>query len=182
MEEWLKTLAQDPLPLYAIGPLLPPGFGRPTVDNPASEQSQVENDVQGFLKEMQAKHGEKSVVFVGFSSPSDECPKYSLSLLQVSFGTVFWPTVPGYIDEVIQALIDKGVPFVRSFLPYSFAGPIAFIYVLLNQILCHASPFAQLSEEFVNNVKSSGLGFLTTWAPQQYVLNHPVWNSDSLRF
>ena len=26
----------------------------------------------------------------------------------------------------------------------------------------------------MNTVTSSGLGFLTTWAPQQYILNHPV--------
>ena len=33
--------------------------------------------------------------------------------LQVSFGTVFWPSVPEYIDELIEALIEKKVPFVR---------------------------------------------------------------------
>ena len=61
MEEWLKSLPQDPLPLYAIGPL---GYGRPFVENSALEQSPVEKGVQIFLKKMQATHGEKSVVFV----------------------------------------------------------------------------------------------------------------------
>jgi hypothetical protein len=122
MEEWLKSLPQVSLPLYVVGPLLPPGYGRPSVENSASEQCQEERDVQVFLKDMQANYGEKSVVFVGFLSPLDECPKYLLLLFQISFGTIIWPTEPGYIDEVIQALIDQKVPFVSFFLPYSFVG------------------------------------------------------------
>ena len=169
MEEWLKSLHQETLPLYVIGPLLHPGYGRPSVEDSVSEQSQGERDVQVFLKEMQANYGERSVFFV--YSFKDGCHKYSL-LFQISFGTVFWPTIPGYIDEVIQVLIDKEVPFVSFFLSYSFI--LHFFPLPLNQILCHPSPFAQLSEEFVNNVKFSGLGFLTTWAPQQYILSHPV--------
>jgi len=66
MEDWLKSLPQDPLPLYVIGPLLPPGYGRPSVENSGSEQSRGERDVEVFLKEMQANYGERSVVFVGF--------------------------------------------------------------------------------------------------------------------
>jgi len=82
--------------------------------------------------------------------------------------------VPEYIDEVIQALIEKGVPFVRSLLPNSFV--LSRLMLSSFQIFCHASPFSKLPEEITNNIKSSGLGFLTTWAPQQYVLNHPVRN------
>ena len=69
MEEWLKSL-RNPLPLYVVGPILPPGYGRPFVENSASEQSQGERDVQVFLKEMQANYGEGSVIFVGFFFPS----------------------------------------------------------------------------------------------------------------
>ena len=65
MEEWLKSL-QNPLPLYVIGPLLPPGHGHSSVENSGPEQSQGERDVQVFLKEMQANYGERSVVFVDF--------------------------------------------------------------------------------------------------------------------
>ena len=32
---------------------------------------------------------------------------------QVSFGTMNWPSVPEYIDELIDALIEKKAPFVR---------------------------------------------------------------------
>jgi len=122
MEEWLKSLPQGSLPFYVVGPLLRPGYGRPSVENLASEQSQGERDVQVFLKKMQANYGERSVVYVSFSPPLDECSKYSLLLFQISFGTIIWPTEPGYIDEVIQALIDKKVPFVSFFLSYSFVG------------------------------------------------------------
>jgi hypothetical protein len=33
--------------------------------------------------------------------------------VQISFGTIFWPTVQEYVDEVIEALLEKEVPFVR---------------------------------------------------------------------
>jgi len=65
MEECLKSL-QNPLPLYVVGPILPPGYGRSSVEDSGSEQSQGEKDVQVFLQEMQSNYGEKSVVFVGF--------------------------------------------------------------------------------------------------------------------
>ena len=31
---------------------------------------------------------------------------------QVSFGSLHWPSVPEYVDELIEALIDKKAPFV----------------------------------------------------------------------
>ena len=33
--------------------------------------------------------------------------------LQISFGTLHWPSVSGYVDELIEALIEKKAPFVR---------------------------------------------------------------------
>ena len=45
---------------------------------------------------------------------------------------------------------------------------------LFNQILSHASPLAKLSEQQIEKIKSSGLGKLITWSPQQFILNHPV--------
>jgi hypothetical protein len=33
---------------------------------------------------------------------------------QISFGTLFWPSVSEYIDELIEALIEKKAPFVRD--------------------------------------------------------------------
>jgi hypothetical protein len=45
---------------------------------------------------------------------------------------------------------------------------------LFYQIFAHASPFAKVSEQLIEKVKSSGLGKLTAWSPQQFILNHPV--------
>ncbi|KIM38975.1 glycosyltransferase family 1 protein [Hebeloma cylindrosporum] len=132
MKSWLQSLPRNP-PLYALGPLLPPGCGRHSAGSSDLKKIQVEREIEAFLTEMQAKHGERSVVFI-------------------AFGTIFWPIVPGYIEAVIEALTDKGVPFV----------------------LCHASPYAKFPEEIANDVKASGLGLLTTWAPQQYILSHPA--------
>ena len=32
---------------------------------------------------------------------------------QVSFGSYYWPPVAEYVEEVIEALIEKRAPFVR---------------------------------------------------------------------
>ena len=70
MQSWFKSFRRDPLPIYAVGPNLPPGYSHHATDSSESEKGL---DLQLFLKEMQAKHGEKSVIFVGFffcSSPT----------------------------------------------------------------------------------------------------------------
>jgi len=84
MKEWLKTLPRNP-PLYPLGPLLPPGCGRHSVESLESEKIQVERNIKAFLNEMQAKRGEKSVVFVAFFPfQLNECPKYLLFLRSLS--------------------------------------------------------------------------------------------------
>ena len=89
--------------------------------------------------------------------------------LQISFGTLHWPSVSGYVDELIEALIEKKAPFVRWQLLC-----ICDSTSLSHQILAHASPRAKLSEQLTERIKSSGLGMLTSWSPQQFILNHPV--------
>ncbi|KAF8067713.1 UDP-Glycosyltransferase/glycogen phosphorylase [Lyophyllum atratum] len=72
--------------------------------------------------------------------------------VEMSFGTVFWPTKSEYIEEVIEALLEKEIPFILS----------------------HASPFAKVPVELSDKVQSSGLGLSTTWSPQQFILTHPA--------
>ena len=48
------------------------------------------------------------------------------------------------------------------------------IQALFYQIFAHASPFAKISEQLIEKVKLSSLGKLTSWSPQQFILNHPV--------
>ena len=90
---------------------------------------------------------------------------------QISFGTIFYPSVSGYVDELIEALIEKKAPFVSG---SCFVYNIFYDSSLFCQILSHASPLAKISEQQIEKVKSSGLGKLTTWSPQQFILNHPV--------
>ncbi|KAJ6577343.1 UDP-Glycosyltransferase/glycogen phosphorylase [Mycena capillaripes] len=124
LESWFTSISK---PFYAVGPLLPPKFGS------GLHISEDETIFKTFLDKMLAQFGEHSLLFI-------------------SFGTVFWPTVNEYIDEIVEALLEKKAPF----------------------IFCHASPFAKISEELKHRAESSGIGMLTKWSPQQFILNHPV--------
>jgi len=115
--------------VHVLGPLLPSGYG--TVAQNGEEGQSV--NIKVFLEDMLVQHGKRSVYFI-------------------SFGTLYWTTVPEYLDEFIEALIEKKAPF----------------------ILAYASSYAKLSEKQVEKIKSSGLGMITTWSPQQFILNHPA--------
>ncbi|KAG6852596.1 hypothetical protein C0991_010721 [Blastosporella zonata] len=119
--------SKDQKTIYVIGPLLPAA-------SVASEQSDVNKDnsnVAVFLDSILEKYGKQSVI---------------------SFGTNFWPTTPEYIEEIIDALIEKRFPFILS----------------------HASPFARVSPELLTKIQDSGLGLSTSWSPQQFILSHPA--------
>ena len=42
------------------------------------------------------------------------------------------------------------------------------------QILSHASPFAVIPDEVKEKVKVYGKGLLSSWSPQQLILDHPA--------
>ncbi|KAG6915692.1 hypothetical protein DXG01_010420 [Tephrocybe rancida] len=114
--------------VHVVGPLL--SFSSLSAQSDINEENSY---VAGFLDNALEKHGKHSAVFI-------------------SFGTTFWPTIPEYIDEVVDALIEKKYPFILS----------------------HASPFARVSLELSDKIKTSGLGLSTPWSPQQFILNHPA--------
>jgi hypothetical protein len=94
--------------VHVLGPLLSPGYGSKTQN--IEEGTSV--DIETFLGEMLVQHGKRSVYFVRpfpLSSRSNFIHKFS----QVSFGSFHWPSVPKYVDELIEALIAKKAPFVR---------------------------------------------------------------------
>ncbi|KAF8802209.1 UDP-Glycosyltransferase/glycogen phosphorylase [Phlegmacium glaucopus] len=126
VRRWFSDTQKE---VHVLGPLLPPSYGTETQNS----EEVTSSDVEVFLGEMLVQHGKRSVFFI-------------------SFGTIFWPTVSDYIDELIDALVEKETPF----------------------ILVYASPHAKISEQQATKIKSSGLGMLTTWSPQQFVLNHPA--------
>jgi hypothetical protein len=94
--------------VYVLGPLLPPGYGIETQNN----EEGTNFDIETFLGEMLVQHGKQSVFFVilfSFFQVAFELHDFP----QVSFGSVHWPPVSEYIDELIEALIAKKAPFVR---------------------------------------------------------------------
>ncbi|PPQ89615.1 hypothetical protein CVT25_012532 [Psilocybe cyanescens] len=112
--------------VYVIGPLLPSGYGV------VSENARGSTDTEEFLQRARVNYGDKSVTLI-------------------SFGTVFWPTAQEYIEEAIEAFVEKDAPF----------------------ILCYASPFAKISDDLIKKIQKSGIGLISKWFPQQYILNHP---------
>ncbi|KAF4610327.1 hypothetical protein D9613_010450 [Agrocybe pediades] len=110
--------------LFAVGPLLPAGYGF------AKQSARGADEVEAFMEKALKEYGEKSI----------------------SFGTIFWSTRPEFIEEVLEALLEKKFPFVFAY----------------------ASPFANLPEELLQRVKASGLGLISKWTPQQYILSHPA--------
>ncbi|KAG5635137.1 hypothetical protein H0H81_012325 [Sphagnurus paluster] len=115
-------------PIYTVGPLLPAGY-----TSTQSDANESHSEIEHFLFKKQETHGKRSVVFI-------------------SFGTAFWPTTPEYLEEVVDALLEKEMPFILS---------------------C-ASPFANVPAELSEKIKNSSLGLLAKWTPQQFVLNHPA--------
>ena len=94
--------------LHVLGPLLPLGYGTKMQNG----EEGTGNDIETFLREMLVQHGERSVFFVrfSFSLAFELIHKHLFS--QVCFGSLFWPPVPEYLDELIESLIEKKSPFV----------------------------------------------------------------------
>ncbi|KAK7472007.1 hypothetical protein VKT23_000114 [Stygiomarasmius scandens] len=85
LKEWLGAFGQD---VYPVGPLSLP-------ESPSQKKG---NAVVEFLDKMQAKCGEKSVI-------------YASSYL-MSFGTFFWPTDTEKVWAVIEVILASGTPLI----------------------------------------------------------------------
>jgi hypothetical protein len=104
---WFSDMQKE---VHVIGPLLPSGYGT----KPQNSEEGMNIDIETFLGEMLVQHGKRSVFFVRSYSFSLFCDRTSyINICQVSFGSVHWPPVPEYVDELIEALIAKKAPFVR---------------------------------------------------------------------
>ncbi|PPQ87580.1 hypothetical protein CVT25_006080, partial [Psilocybe cyanescens] len=138
-EEWKKEV-------YTVGPLL---ASKPTTSSVAPDIKTIANgngnsnghsngdpsssEIQAFLEKSLKEYGEKSLVLI-------------------SFGSLFWPTVQEYVEEVIEALIEKKFPFIVSY----------------------ASQFAKITDDLMDRITSSGCGLISKWIPQKFILNHPA--------
>ena len=96
--------------IHVLGPLLPSGYGVETQNS--EEGSSVDIEFETFLGEMQVQHGKRSVFFVRIFLFF--CISTKLISPQISFGTIFYPSVSEYVDELIEALIEKKAPFVSD--------------------------------------------------------------------
>ncbi|CDO72757.1 hypothetical protein BN946_scf184994.g10 [Trametes cinnabarina] len=75
------------------------------------------------------------------------------SLLYISFGSMYWPGSPETLWAFLDIVMELHIPFLLS----------------------HAAPRAAiLPDEFVQKVQAYGKGFLSPWAPQQTILEHPA--------
>jgi hypothetical protein len=54
--------------------------------------------------------------------------------------------------------------------------------LLLNQIFSYAPSSATLSGNLAERIQSSGLGMITKWSPQHFILNHPVLRPNGYFF
>ncbi|KAI0828650.1 UDP-Glycosyltransferase/glycogen phosphorylase [Trametes gibbosa] len=75
-----------------------------------------------------------------------------LSLLFISFGTWMWPKYPEKLWTFLDVVMDLGIPFILS----------------------DASEHANVPDEVRERVDRYQLGLISSWCPQQMILNHPV--------
>ena len=103
MKQWFSEMQKE---VHVLGPLLPPGY-----DTKTNGEEGASVNIETFLEEVLIQHGERSVYFVRsfFFSFNSNLHNFS----QISFGSFHWPSVPEYVDELIEALISKKAPFVR---------------------------------------------------------------------
>jgi len=135
MRRWLGKTNRS---LYAIGPLVPPGFGQAEGMSSAAKQMDIDSSKNGtefqtFLDKTLKSHGKHSLIYV-------------------SFGSIWWPNRNEYPWALVDVLLELSFPFILS----------------------HASPKAVIPPGYVEKIKESEIGFLSTWTPQQLILNHPV--------
>ncbi|OJT15058.1 UDP-glycosyltransferase 88A1 [Trametes pubescens] len=74
------------------------------------------------------------------------------SVVYVSFGSLFWPSDPAKVHAVLEVLVHQDIPF----------------------ILTHPSALAVLSQDTMDMLAACKSAFVTQWAPQQAVLEHPA--------
>jgi UDP:flavonoid glycosyltransferase YjiC (YdhE family) len=87
-----------------------------------------------------------------------------LTVPQISFGTIFWPSDPARLWAIIDELLASNTPF----------------------LFAQASPFAVVPPEYSTAIEASEVSLAASWVPQDAVLAHPAvgwfithagWNS-----
>ena len=73
-------------------------------------------------------------------------------------------------DMGVPGRLDRTSYTVREYPPLPGQQRI----LTVAKIFSHASPFASVPDSMKRKVEASGLGYMSPWSPQQYILSHPV--------
>ncbi|KAF8479891.1 UDP-Glycosyltransferase/glycogen phosphorylase [Gautieria morchelliformis] len=107
LEAMRTWLGETNRPVYAIGPLVPPGFGDTGLSDVAKQMEGLSSkngaEFRNFLDNMLESHGARSVIYV-------------------SFGSFCWPKRDERVWALLDALLELGFPFI-----FSHASPKAVI-------------------------------------------------------
>jgi len=122
--------AENSRSVWAVGPLVISASSQQAVLNEEA-QSEKSADIKKFLDNALAERGK-------------------LTVLYISFGSVFWPREANQLEAFIDVVIEKEILFIFSY----------------------GSPMAQMSDAFKAKIEQSGLGLLSRWSPQQTILTH----------
>ncbi|KAF8586996.1 glycosyltransferase family 1 protein [Ramaria rubella] len=100
LDEMRAWLAETNRPVYAVGPLAPPGVGREGLSESSqrAEIKSLENgsEFQIFLDKTLKSHGKNSTVYF-------------------SFGSTFWPPKHEYVWIFVDSFLEHGIPFIMSY-------------------------------------------------------------------
>ncbi|KAJ6582917.1 hypothetical protein DFH09DRAFT_1144915 [Mycena vulgaris] len=117
---------------FALGPIMPDSIS--SRQREFSQCQELDSTViQSFLDRMLSDHGENSVLYI-------------------SFGSILPPLEPEKFWIFVDAVVEKGVPFILS----------------------DASGTASLPDRVLAAVSEGGIGLLRKWLPQQFILSHPA--------
>ncbi len=109
-----------------------------------------DNRILSFLDRMEAKHGKNSVFYAKSAYYS---ARLAPSDARFSFGSQFWPVLkPELVPWLLESLHENHIPFLFS----------------------HASPFAQLPQNFIEKIEAQEDSCIIKFAPQLAVLQHPA--------
>jgi hypothetical protein len=111
--QWLRESGNRPL--YAIGPILPPGVGLlPSnitsslgTEMPESEDCTPFNE---FMNRILNTYGRNSLIYV--SCPSSTTHPFTVFFVQISFGSMWWPRGE-YVKALVEVLLKHRIPFVH---------------------------------------------------------------------
>ncbi|KAF8518320.1 UDP-Glycosyltransferase/glycogen phosphorylase [Gautieria morchelliformis] len=99
LEAMRAWLGETNRPVYAIGPLIPPGFGDTGLSDVAKQMefasSNNGDEFDTFLENQLKSHGERSVIYV-------------------SFGSYWWPQKNEHAWILVDVLLELGIPFIFS--------------------------------------------------------------------